>query len=222
MIVAERKPFNEIKEMISGKNNILIIGCGTCVTINQTGGEKEVAILASELRIAKKLDGESPNVEELTIQRQCEREFVEEISQNIEQADVVLSMACGVGVQTMAEIYPDKLIFPVLNTISMAFPDEPGHFKEMCSGCGNCVLHEYGGICPITRCSKSMLNGPCGGSKDGKCEINPDIECAWQLIIDKLKKQGRLDILTKIKPAKDWSSSHHGGPRTLIIEEAEI
>lgn len=215
MIVGEQKPLREIKEMLNGYKKVLIAGCGTCVTVTLSGGRKEVAILASALRMSAKLEGRDIDIREDVSPRQCEAKFVEKLEDNVKWADAVLSMACGVGVQTMAEIYPGVRVLPGLNTSFIGRHFEGGLFKEYCGACGDCILDETGGICPIVRCSKGMLNGPCGGSKNGKCEVSPEIDCGWQLIYDKLKELGLIKRWDEIKPPKDWSTSWHGGPRKI-------
>ena len=222
MIIAERKPFDEIKEMLAGYHKVLILGCGTCTTVCFAGGEKEVGILASELRMARRLEGDPIEIVERTVQRQCEREFNEEVAAEVEEAEVILSLACGIGVQTMNEQFPEKLTLPGLNTKFLGQPTEQGVWDERCLACGDCILGKTAGICPIARCSKSLLNGPCGGSHDGKCEINPEVDCAWQLIYDRLKALGKLDLMMEIEPPKDWSTSHAGGPRKIVREDLRL
>jgi len=219
MIVAEQKPLEEIKGMIAGCKKILIVGCGTCTTVCFAGGEKEVGILASALRMARGIEGDPIETVERTVQRQCEPEYVDELQGTIEKFDAVLSLGCGAGVQMLAERFPQALILPGLNTKFIGVTLEQGVWSERCVGCGDCVLDKTAGICPITRCSKSLLNGPCGGSQNGKCEIDPEIDCAWQLIYDRLKALGRLDSLMEIMPPKDWSTGHHGGPRKVVRED---
>ena len=219
MIVAEQKPLEEIKGMIAGCKKILIVGCGTCTTVCFAGGEKEVGILASALRMARGIEGDPIETVERTVQRQCEPEYVDELQEIIEKFDAVLSLGCGAGVQMLAERFPQVLILPGLNTKFIGVTLEQGVWSERCVGCGDCVLDKTAGICPITRCSKSLLNGPCGGSQKGKCEIDPEIDCAWQLIYDRLKALGRLDSLMEIMPPKDWSTGHHGGPRKVVRED---
>ncbi|HUT18320.1 MAG TPA: methylenetetrahydrofolate reductase C-terminal domain-containing protein, partial [Anaerolineae bacterium] len=169
MIVAEQKPLDEIKQLVSGYDKVLVLGCGTCVTVCFAGGEKEVGILASSLRMATRLDGIQTEFLEATVQRQCEYEYNEAIAELLSQVDAVLSIACGIGVQTMNEQYPDIQTLPGLNTTFLGQPIEQGVWEERCQACGNCVLGTTGGICPIARCAKSLLNGPCGGSQDGVC-----------------------------------------------------
>jgi len=222
MIVAERKPYEEIKEMLSGYKKILIVGCGTCVSVCMAGGEKEVGILASELRMSSKTDGKDWEIEEATIERQCDREYIEPLKDKVEKADVILSMGCGVGVQFISEVFPAKIVLPALNTEFYGATISEGVWAERCGGCGNCILHLTGGICPVARCSKSLFNGPCGGSNKGKCEINPEIDCAWQLIYDRLKALGQLDKLKEIIPPRNWSTSRDGGPRKIIREDLKL
>ncbi len=222
MIVAEQKPLEEIKGLLGEAGRVLIVGCGTCVTVCFAGGEKEAGILGSLLRMSTKMEGHAKDVGEVTVQRQCEWEYLDAIRDRVAEADVVLSLGCGVGVQALAERYPNAVVVPGLNTKFMGLPLEQGVWAERCAACGQCLLGLTGGICPIARCSKQLLNGPCGGSSQGKCEVNPDIECAWQLIYDKLKAQGRLSLLLEITPPKDWRTSRDGGPRKIVREDLRL
>jgi ferredoxin len=220
VIVAEVKPIDEILDMIDKYNRIILIGCKGCVAVCAAGGEKEVQFLASAIRTARKRDGREIEIREVTLERQCDPEYVEQIRGYAGDYQAVLSIACGVGVQYMAEHYKDIPAFPGLNTSFMGGALEQGVWSERCQGCGNCVLHLTGGICPITACSKSMLNGPCGGSSNGKCEVNPDINCGWHLIIERLKTLGELESrFIEINPIKDWSTSRDGGPRKIVRED---
>lgn len=198
---------------------ILILGCGTCVKTCFAGGEDEVATLASALRLTFRKDGKGIEIEELTIERQCEDEFIQEAALPIARNDAVLSLACGAGVQAVARRFSRKPVFPGINTTFIGVLEKQGLFTEECLGCGDCKLHIFGGTCPIARCSKRLFNGPCGGSREGKCEVDPDIDCAWQLIIDRLKESGQLDDLRIYIPPNDWCSSNAGGPRRLIRED---
>ncbi|HHV61580.1 MAG TPA: hypothetical protein GXX51_02935 [Firmicutes bacterium] len=222
MIVAEQKPVAEILRMIEGYRKILVVGCGTCVTVCMAGGEKEAGILASLIRMAWAREGRlGPliDVSETTVERQCEWEFLQEISEKVAASDAVLSMGCGAGVQAMARMFEGKVILPALNTKFIGMPERQGLWTELCAGCGDCVLDRTGGICPIARCSKSLLNGPCGGSQNGKCEVSKDIDCAWQLIFDRMKSLGRLEALGAMLPPKDWSKNRDGGPRKVVRED---
>lgn len=215
MIVGKRKPLAEIMEMVRGSKRLLVAGCGTCVTISFAGGAREVAELVSEIKMASKKAGQEVEIAEQTPLRQCEVEFIEGLKPRVESADAVLSLACGVGVQTMAEVFPGVKVLPGINTMMIGSHSSDRVFKEYCGACGDCILDETGGICPVVRCSKSMLNGPCGGSKNGKCEVSPEIDCGWQLIYDKLKELGLAKRWDEIKPPKDWSTSWHGGTRKI-------
>lgn len=222
MIVGEQKPFEEIKQSVASYKKVLILGCGTCVKTCFAGGEDEVAVLASSLRLAFKKDNQEIEFEELTVERQCENEFIQEAAQSVTNADAVLSLACGAGVQAMAKRFMKSPVLPGLNTTFLGIQEKPGVFTEECSGCGHCELAIFGGICPVTRCSKRLLNGPCGGSKDGKCEVHPEIDCAWQLIIERLTILGQLDNLRTYIPPKNWLTDTSGGPRKLVREDQII
>ena len=217
MIVGERKPFEEIKESLRGYKKVLILGCGTCVSVCMAGGEKEVELLATQLRIANKLEKEDVEIKEATIQRQCDKEYIEPIMKMVEECDVVLSMACGAGVQMVSDFSELIPVMPGLNTRFIGVADGEGSWSEKCRACGNCVLGEHAGICPITRCPKSILNGPCGGSQLGKCETDPNRDCAWALIYDRLMKQGKLDNIIKVAPPKDFRTQDF--PATQVNED---
>jgi ferredoxin len=222
MIIAEQKPLDAIKTMLDGYQKVLVVGCGTCVTVCLAGGEKEVGILASALRMATKLDGNGVDFDEVTVQRQCEWEYIDPLAQRLENYDAILSLGCGIGVQTLAERFPGKRVLPGLNTTFLGLPVEQGVWEERCQACGNCILDLTGGICPIARCSKQLLNGPCGGSQHGVCEIDPDVPCAWQLIWERMSALGLLDKLMEVQPPKDWSTSRDGGPRRIIREDLRL
>ncbi len=217
MIVAEQKPLKDIQRMLKGKKKVLTVGCGTCVSVCFAGGKKESNAMAATLRTAAAAEGQELEVEEVTVQRQCVQEFVAPLEENIEEYDAVLSMACGVGVQTLAEKYMDTPILPGLDTNFMGQPTEPGIWEERCVGCGNCVLEYTGGLCPITRCPKQLQNGPCGGSEGGMCEVDPSIPCIWSKIWTILDRQGIADSLMDIQPPKDWSKSRGGSMRRVVV-----
>ncbi len=222
MIVAEQKPLEEIKRLVADCHKVLVLGCGTCVTVCFAGGEKEVGILASSLRMAARLDGKEIEFLEATVQRQCEHEYNEAIAELVPQVDAVLSIACGIGVQTLNEQFPAKLTLPGLNTKFLGEPTEQGVWEERCQACGNCVLATTGGVCPVARCAKSLLNGPCGGSQRGVCEVNPETSCAWQLIYDRMIALGKLDLLLEPTPMKDWRTSRDGGQRKVVREDLRL
>lgn len=222
MIIGQQKPIEEIVAMLAHAQRVLVLGCGTCVAVCQAGGEKEAALLASALRLAGTVDGVEREIRDLAVQRQCEFEYNETAAEAVEWADLIVSIACGIGVQTMNEQYPAKRTVPGLNTTFMGRPLEQGVWAERCLACGNCVLEVTGGVCPVTRCAKNLLNGPCGGSQGAKCEVNSEIDCAWQLIYDRLSALGLGDRLLDIQPAKDWRTSRDGGPRKIVREDLKL
>jgi ferredoxin len=221
MIVADKKPIEEIIEEIKEHERILILGCNECVTVCEAGGKKEVGVLASALRMYFLNQGREVKIDEVTLERQCDHEYLEEIRDVMDQYDAVVSIACGVGVQFMAEKYHDTPIYPGVNTCFMGVTEKRGLWTERCQGCGDCILARTGGICPVSRCAKRIFNGPCGGSVKGSCEINKEIDCAWQLIVDRLKALNRLDDYEELSPIKDWSTDRAGGPRKVVREDVQ-
>lgn len=221
MIVAERKPIDEIIAMIGDRKKIALAGCGTCVTVCGAGGEREVSVLASQLKMHFKQSGVDVDIREVTPKRQCDAEFVEDIRKHTEGADCILSMACGAGIQMSAERYKDKIVFPAVNTVFIGVAEEAGVWTERCHGCGDCVLGTTGGICPISRCAKSLLNGPCGGSQNAICEINKDTPCAWHLIVERLTERGMQAELEIVRPARNWWTDRSKGPRKIVREDMQ-
>jgi ferredoxin len=211
MIIAQRKPFEPIWGSIKGYHNVLILGCGTCVSVCQSGGEKEVGLLASELRMKSELEGHAIKIDEATIERQCDREFFDAVKEEAGKHDAILSMACGAGVQFTAEVLEPIKVMPALDTRFIGVTTDEGIWAEKCRACGNCLLSDYGGICPITICAKSLVSGPCGGSRNGKCEASQEKDCAWVLIYNRLQKQGHLDDLRRSVVFKDFSTQTHPG-----------
>ena len=205
MIVAERKSLEQIEAMIEGFDKILIVGCGTCVAVCMAGGEKEVELLAAELRMKGKIQGKQRTIDEIAVTRQCDREYLDGLAKYVDDYDVVVSMGCGAGVQFLAERFDDKIVLPALNTLFIGVAEEAGVWTQRCMACEECILDQTGGICPMTICAKNLLNGPCGGTDHGKCEVGDGNDCAWTLIYNRLKKIGRLDYIKKIQPPKDYS-----------------
>jgi len=216
MIVAEPKPLQEIALSIAGYKNVMILGCGTCVSVCLTGGDKEAGILSEELSLSKYFKETPPSFIVKTIERQCEKDMVETYLEIPHGIDAILSMACGAGVQTVSEIFKKIPVLPALNTTFLGALEEPRLWREKCQGCGNCILALTAGVCPVSRCAKKLFNGPCGGSSKGKCEISQEVDCAWQLIIDRLEGLGRIEDYARIIPFRDWSVDRGGGPRKLI------
>jgi ferredoxin len=204
MIVGERKPFEEIKSYVEGCEKILVLGCGTCVSVCMAGGEREVQLLASQLRMGFREEGRTVEVDEDTIQRQCDREYFDTIKARIQDYDVVVSMACGAGVQMAAELFDNRVVVPALNTTFIGVADGEGVWSEKCRACSSCLLGETGGICPITICPKGLVNGPCGGTNHGKCEVDKEKDCAWTLIYRRLEALDRLGQIREIHPARNY------------------
>lgn len=161
-------------------------------------------------------------IQEKTVDRQCVKDFILPLDEIIDRYDAVLSLGCGAGVQAVAEIFSEIPIIPALNTKFIGETRDQGYWVENCIGCGDCMLYYFGGVCPLTRCAKNLLNGPCGGSKDGKCEVDPEVPCAWQLIFERLSDFNALERLEKIYPPKDWSEKQGLGPRKIIREDQQL
>ena len=205
MIVAEQKPLEEIRQMLAPYGRVLILGCGTCMTVCDAGGEREASFLHNALRLAQsRSENENHTFSEYTVKRQCDYEFLEALTDKINDIDAILSLGCGIGVQTIAEYFPDMPVLPGVNTSFMGMAKEWGIWDERCAACGECRLEETGGICPITRCTKGILNGPCAGTKNGKCEANKDIDCAWLLIYKRLERLGQLDKMRRYYPLRNF------------------
>ena len=217
MIVAQEKPLDEIRRMIDRYERVLLLGCGTCMTVCGAGGEREVSYLHEALRVAQARGGNGTHAfSEYTIKRQCDPEFVELLVDRVEDVDAVLSLGCGIGVQAIAERFPDIPILPGVNTSFMGMAKEQGVWDERCAACGDCRLEETAGICPITRCTKGILNGPCAGTKNGKCEANKDMDCAWVLIYQRLERQGQLEKMRRYYPPRNFRTIAR--PKRIVVK----
>lgn len=214
--ITAQKPLDELLENLGTASRVFIVGCGTCPTLIGTGGIDQVADLAASLRAAgKRVTGT------IVLPVACEPlpfEARREFLAGTEKADAVLVMSCAYGVRQVADIVSGPTL-PALNTLFIGREEGPGVFVEECSQCGDCVLALTGGICPITRCAKSLFNGPCGGSVGGKCEVDPKVPCGWQMIYDRLKELGRVEQMEVIIPIRDWSKGWSGGPRRYSMNE---
>jgi ferredoxin len=176
MIVGNLKSVEEIAASVAGHRNVLVVGCGSCVTVCLSGGDREARQLADELALPLYYpDAPPPAFAVNGILRQCEKDLVKTYLTLPPETDAVLSLACGAGVQTLADVFSPLPVFPALNTTFLGALDEPGTWREKCHGCGDCVLSFTGSICPVARCAKSLFNGPCGGSQGGRCEVDPDL-----------------------------------------------
>jgi ferredoxin len=205
LIVAEQKPMEEIIQMIAPYERVLVVGCGTCMTVCGTGGEREVSFLNSALRLAQSTSNNGTHtLSECTLKRQCDSEFLDLLADKIPDADAILSLACGIGVQAVAERFPDIPVLPGVNTSFMGMSKDWGVWDERCAACGDCRLDDTAGICPITRCTKGILNGPCAGTKKGMCEAAKDMECAWVLIYNRLQRLQQLERMRRYYPPRNY------------------
>jgi len=219
MITGTPKPSEELVAMLEPYEKIIVAGCLGCVTVCRVGGEKEVQVLSSTLRLAREAKGKNIEIREVCLERQCDPEYLEQMRPYLEDYQAVLSIACGAGIQFLAEKFTKSPILPGINTGFLGVTERQGEWTERCQGCGDCVLHLTGGICPVTRCAKSIFHGPCGGSIAGKCEVSDEVKCGWQLIIDRLKALDQMANYGKIKPYKGWDRSRDGGPRRILRED---
>jgi len=178
--------------------------------------------MASTLRLRERASGREKEFLEYTVTRQCETEFLEGARGLAQSCDAVLSLACGVGMNHMAEVFPDKPVLPGNDTMFLGLPQELGVFAERCVACGDCIIHLTGGLCPIARCAKHLFNGPCGGSSQGRCEISPEVPCIWQMIYERLARLGQLASLEELIPVRDWKANDALGPRSFVREDLQV
>jgi hypothetical protein len=199
--ITKQKPFDEIKQQLENFDRVYIMGCGTCSTMTKTGGKEEV------LDMKKRLEGLDKLVTGwAVIPTACDEMTevsIKEADGPIRNVHCILVMACALGVHRVS-LYIDKPVIPALDTLFIGVEDSPGYFHEVCAQCGHCVLGETAGICPLTACHKGLLNGPCGGTNNGKCEVDKEKDCAWTLIYQQLKYQGRLGLMRKYHPPKNY------------------
>ncbi len=216
MVIAKLKDIDEIIDMLKGFSRVLNVGCAGCTAVCLAGGQREVDALNRNVKSAFKAGGIKIDIRGYTVERQCEMDFIAELDSMVYDCDAVLSMACGAGVQFVAERYEKKPVFPALNTSFIGVNRNTGWFEEKCRSCNDCQLAYTGGICPVAGCAKSLWNGPCGGTNKGRCEVDSDIPCAWTAIYERLKSQGRLDDIMKIRPHMSWQNQKQG---VIILEE---
>jgi len=216
MIIAEIKHLEEVKQMLEGYGKVLNVGCGGCVAVCLAGGQKEVDTLNTQLTASLRTDGEATQIDGFTVERQCEVPFLAELDEMVEQYDALLSMACGAGIQFLAERYPHKPVFPGVNSVFVGVNKDVGWYEQRCKCCGECVLATTAGICPVTMCAKSLFNGPCGGPQDGHCEVDKDTPCAWIQICERLTAQGRLDNILEVHGPREWEGQTQS---SLVLEQ---
>lgn len=222
MIIAERRPIPEILENIEGYSKVLVLGCRGCVSICSTGGDREVAILAEALRLASVKKGKNLEVFEATFIRQCDPEYLEPLNELGKKVDAIISLACGVGVNLIADLFLDLRVYPGVDTSFYGANLALGEWVEKCRGCGKCIIDKTAGLCPIARCAKNLLNGPCGGSQNRNCEVRKDMPCVWHLIVERLTARGELENLLKIWEPKDWRPAGGDGLRVRVREDLRI
>lgn len=217
MIISEKKPFEEILEFLKDSKKVIITGCSLCASTCKVGGEEEVLAMKAKLEengkevLGYKILDPSCNLLKT-------RKDLKGLKDELKEADAILSLACGDGTQTVAKLVKNS-VYPGNNTLFIGEVERVGQYAEACRACGSCQLGWTGGICPVTICAKGLLNGPCGGASDGKCEVDPENDCAWILIYDKLKEQGKLDNLLEIREPRDYQVSYH--PRKIDLKDKE-
>ena len=219
MIITKQKPLEEVLESLKGKKKIFLIGCALCATTCKTGGEEQLNTIEEELeKKGKRVTGKvvlDPACSFLEVKRLYRKHRDE-----VDSSDAILSYACGGGTQALVELIEEREVFPGNDTLFQGeiakMTLKEAEFVQKCSLCGECLLASTGGICPVTRCPKGLLNGPCGGIKDGKCEVSSDIDCVWLTIYERLKSLGLLDNMKKIRQPKDHSKSKK--PQKLSLE----
>ncbi len=207
--ITKQKPFDEVQQQLDRFDRVYIVGCGTCTTTTRTGGREEVLDMKERLQeLGKLVTGWT------VIPTACDEMTEVSMKENggdIQNANCILIMACALGVHRV-NLYSGKPVIPAVDTLFIGIEDSPGNFYEVCAQCGQCVLGETAGICPLTACHKGLLNGPCGGTNNGKCEVDAEKDCAWTLIYERLKEQDRLDLMRKYHPPKNY----HVLPRPRI------
>ncbi|MGQ9476119.1 MAG: methylenetetrahydrofolate reductase C-terminal domain-containing protein [Actinomycetota bacterium] len=212
--ITRQKQMEEIIHLLGEARKVSLVGCGTCPTMAETGGLRQVEEMAREME-----EREVIVASQTVIPVACEplpAQARKDFQSQLGDAQAVLVLSCSLGVRMVSD-YTDLPVLPALDTLFIGREAEPGFFVEECAQCGECVLGDYGGICPIVHCAKNLFNGPCGGSVGGKCEVDPGLPCGWQLIYDRMKALGRLEELSIIRPCKDWSKSLSGGARRIRI-----
>lgn len=215
MIVVKQKSLDWILDRLEGCRRVVVLGCGSCATVCFAGGEKEVEEVCCGLQLAMQKKDAEIQFEGIMSKRACDWEFIEPIADTLRAADAVVSFGCGAGANLLADRLDGVRILPGVDTVFLGTNSGPDSWNELCAACGDCILDKTFGICPIARCAKTILNGPCGGSQEGKCEVSKDVDCAWVKIVERAKACGRLSDLEEVMPPKDWSTARDGGQRSL-------
>jgi len=205
MIITKTKDLDDILALIQNEP-VFIAGCSECATLCKTGGEEEVKEMTRILK-EKNIEVTGSVILDPACHLLNDKRILKGYKSELEKAKKVLVLACGNGVQTVAELIQDSDVVPGLDTLFLGEIKRQNDFERRCNLCGECIQYLFDGLCPISRCPKNMLNGPCGGSINGKCEVSEDIDCIWEIIIKKLEEKGKLDVLKKLVEPKDWSKS---------------
>jgi hypothetical protein len=213
--ITRQKSFDELRPQLDRFDRVYLVGCGTCTTMTRTGGRDEVLAMKGQLEgLGKLVTGWT------VIPTACDEMTGVSLQENgadIQNANCILVMACALGVHRIS-LYSGKPVIPALDTLFIGVEDSPGNFHEVCAQCGRCVLGETAGICPLTACHKGLLNGPCGGTNNGKCEVDGAKDCAWTLIYQRLKEQDRLDLMQEYHPPKNYQVV----PRPRVMTVAQV
>lgn len=196
-------------QALEGRRRIFLVGCAACATACKAGGEEEVFRMQEALAASGREVTGSMVIDEACHMLRAARDLREHQSQ-VEEADALLVLACGAGVQSLSAS-TDRRVIGALDTLFLGNIRRFGQFEERCSLCGECILNETAGICPVTTCAKGLLNGPCGGMEEGKCEADRENDCAWHLIYERLKRQNRPGVFARIVPAKNWGKVRKPG-----------
>ena len=212
MIITQRKPLEEVMAMVGDAKTVAILGCGSCATACQTGGEAQINELKAALEAAGKTVVGSAVADYCCMALGVKSKLRPIVAAN---PDCLIVMSCGDGVQCAAKNAGSIPVYPSNNTMFLGEAVRFGVWEEACHFCGECVLGQTGAICPITQCAKSLVNGPCGGQKNGKCEVNPENDCAWIKIYERLSATNQLDKLMKTREDKGYD--HVAYPRTITL-----
>ena len=216
MVISDKKPIQEILGFLEGSEKVILVCCNQCAATCKTGGEPELQAMKEELEANGKTVLGCKVIDPCCNLLQCKKDL-KSVKEELREADAILSLACGDGTQTIVKNTKSMPVYPANNTLFIGEVERVGQFEEACKACGECELGWTGGICPVTMCAKGLINGACGGAKDGKCEISHENDCAWIKIYERLKDIDQLDNLTAVRPPKDYSKQNN--PRSLDLKK---
>ena len=216
MVISDKKPIQEILGFLEGSEKVVLVGCNQCAATCKTGGEPELQAMKEELEANGKTVLGCKVIDPCCNLLQCKKDL-KAVKEELKEADAILSLACDDGTQTIVKNTKSMPVYPANNTLFIGEVERVGQFEEACKACGECELGWTGGICPVTMCAKGLINGACGGAKDGKCEISHENDCAWIKIYERLKDIDQLENLTAVRPPKDYSKQNN--PRSLDLKK---